>query len=157
MTTRNVLTVLDILGAKALDTWLPAQPGRCPQCGAHQSQGHTARCQWYVPRSFKLPYGSCKIILHGLPKRYDLDDAIEDDAIEDENPTARDPAQDQKLRDRPILDWRNNHWGGGRQCIHCGLPALLIDDAGRPAHKVCAEQAVEAVLAATHRDRSSAR
>jgi hypothetical protein len=40
------------------------------------------------------------------------------------------------------LDWRSPaHWGGGRRlpCRHCHRPAFCRDDAGRPAHKVCAE------------------
>lgn len=43
------------------------------------------------------------------------------------------------------LNWHEaHHWGGNaRPCIECGEPALLRDDRGRPAHKVC----VEAVLA----------
>ena len=43
------------------------------------------------------------------------------------------------------LDWLDaTHWNGGRRaaCIHCHRPALLLDDAGRPAHKVCVEAAV---------------
>lgn len=42
------------------------------------------------------------------------------------------------------LDWHAaHHWGGtARPCIECGEPALLRDDRGRPAHKVC----IEAVL-----------
>jgi hypothetical protein len=38
------------------------------------------------------------------------------------------------------LDWRQDHWGGRRaHCYLCGQPAMLIDDDGRPAHKVCVE------------------
>jgi hypothetical protein len=45
------------------------------------------------------------------------------------------------------IDWRDPvHWNRGRQapCVHCGKPALLLDAAGRPAHKVCAEAALAA-------------
>jgi hypothetical protein len=46
-----------------------------------------------------------------------------------------------------ILDWRNNHWSGqGHNCIHCRRPTLLHDDAGRPAHKACAETALAQLL-----------
>jgi hypothetical protein len=39
------------------------------------------------------------------------------------------------------LSWGAKHWGGGhmRPCRSCGEPSLLIDDQGRPQHKVCAE------------------
>jgi hypothetical protein len=43
------------------------------------------------------------------------------------------------------LDWSGrdgvNHYGGGqlRPCRSCGQPALLIDAAGQPQHKACAE------------------
>lgn len=44
------------------------------------------------------------------------------------------------------LDWTDRrHWGGGSflACRLCGGPALLRDDAGRPAHKTCVEAALE--------------
>jgi hypothetical protein len=47
----------------------------------------------------------------------------------------------------PGLDWRDRaHWGGGRlaPCRHCRQPAFCRDEHGRPAHKVCAEQALTA-------------
>ena len=49
------------------------------------------------------------------------------------------------------LDWAHNHWSGARvtPCAHCGRPALLHDDAGRPAHKVCAEAALAELLQKT--------
>ena len=43
------------------------------------------------------------------------------------------------------LDWRDpEHWNGGRQrpCRLCGKLTFLLDTAGRPAHKVCVEEAV---------------
>jgi hypothetical protein len=48
-----------------------------------------------------------------------------------------------------VLDWNDGqHWNGGKQapCIHCGRPALLRDDARRPAHKVCAQSALAALI-----------
>jgi hypothetical protein len=47
------------------------------------------------------------------------------------------------------LDWDNPiHWNGGRRqpCIHCERPAFLLDAAGRPAHKLCAETALAQLL-----------
>jgi hypothetical protein len=44
-----------------------------------------------------------------------------------------------------VLDWSGRdgvrHWGGGqaRSCRSCHQPAFLVDDGGRPQHKVCAE------------------
>jgi hypothetical protein len=40
------------------------------------------------------------------------------------------------------------HYGGGqlRPCRSCGRPALLVDDLGRPQHKVCAEYELERSL-----------
>jgi hypothetical protein len=45
---------------------------------------------------------------------------------------------------RRHLNWSGRdgvqHWGGNRRpCRICGKPAFLIDDQGRPCHKVCAE------------------
>ena len=48
-----------------------------------------------------------------------------------------------------VADWSNgSHWNRGRQaaCIHCERLTMLLDDAGRPAHKVCAEAALAALL-----------
>jgi len=47
------------------------------------------------------------------------------------------------------LDWDDPiHWNGGRRqpCIHCGRLALLLDAARRPAHKVCAQAALAALI-----------
>jgi hypothetical protein len=58
-----------------------------------------------------------------------------------------------KMPDDPIvLGWYSVHWNGGRSatCIHCGEPALLLDDAGRPAHKVCTEAALARLVDHTH-------
>jgi hypothetical protein len=47
------------------------------------------------------------------------------------------------------LDWSHpNRWNRGKQlaCIHCSQPALLLDDVGRPAHKVCAQSALAALI-----------
>jgi hypothetical protein len=49
--------------------------------------------------------------------------------------------------DRPIIDWSTHRTSGQpAPCIHCTRPALLLDDAGRPAHKVCAEAALAQLL-----------
>jgi hypothetical protein len=140
---RAVHTVIDTLGTKALSEWLRKQSDRCPEVRCGQEPGAHTRCVWHKSTSFALPYGSAKIILHGIEKRYHADDEIEDD-----EPTVREPAgQDQDLRSRPLLDW-STHWSGRRQapCTHCHQPALLFDDARRPAHKVCAELALAALL-----------
>jgi hypothetical protein len=46
------------------------------------------------------------------------------------------------------LSWGSEHWGGGRPrpCRSCGGWALLVDDQGRPQHKVCAEAEAESEL-----------
>jgi hypothetical protein len=38
-----------------------------------------------------------------------------------------------------VLDWNDGqHWSGKQTaCVHCGKHSLLLDDTGRPAHKVC--------------------
>ena len=43
------------------------------------------------------------------------------------------------------LDWSDlDHWGGGRRqpCRTCGKPSILRDDAKRPCHKKCVEDAL---------------
>ena len=48
-----------------------------------------------------------------------------------------------------VLDWNGGtYWNGGRQatCLHCGRPALILDDARRPAHKVCAQAVLAALI-----------
>jgi hypothetical protein len=48
-----------------------------------------------------------------------------------------------------VADWGDAaHWNRGRQtaCIHCERLTMLLDDAGRPAHKVCGEAALAALL-----------
>ena len=45
-----------------------------------------------------------------------------------------------------VLDWRDSrHLGPARPrpCWVCGRPTRLLDDRGRPSHKVCAEQLLE--------------
>ncbi|MFJ2113024.1 MULTISPECIES: hypothetical protein [unclassified Streptomyces] len=44
----------------------------------------------------------------------------------------------------PLLDWRGpGHWSDrSRPCRYCGAPTHLRDGKRRPAHKVCAEQAL---------------
>ncbi len=44
-----------------------------------------------------------------------------------------------------VLDWSDpRHWGAGRAqpCIYCEGWTPLVDKAGRPAHKVCAERLI---------------
>jgi hypothetical protein len=46
------------------------------------------------------------------------------------------------------IDWRDaRHWNRGRtrSCRLCGRPSMLLDSAGRPAHKVCVEAAISAL------------
>ena len=41
-----------------------------------------------------------------------------------------------------VLDWRHGHWSDVRaQCRYCPQMTNLRDTHGRPAHKVCAEDA----------------
>ena len=57
-----------------------------------------------------------------------------------------------------VADWSDAaHWNRGRQtsCIHCGRPTMLLDDAGRPAHKVCGEAALAALLGQPTREAGS--
>lgn len=44
------------------------------------------------------------------------------------------------------LDWSApHHWNGDHPpCTHCRTPTHLLDDAGRPAHKICTEQLLPA-------------
>lgn len=42
-----------------------------------------------------------------------------------------------------VLDWTVGHWAGHeRPCRYCARPTPLRDQSGRPAHKVCAEEAI---------------
>jgi hypothetical protein len=38
-----------------------------------------------------------------------------------------------------VLDWRHHRIGPLRPCRYCHRDALLRDEHGEPAHKVCAE------------------
>lgn len=53
------------------------------------------------------------------------------------------------------LDWLDrDHWNGRpAPCRHCGRPTPLRDGAGRPAHKVCAERALDLLLHDDREDR----
>ena len=44
-----------------------------------------------------------------------------------------------------VLDWRDSrHWSSRpRPCWVCGGQTRLVDDRGRPSHKVCAERLLE--------------
>jgi len=44
-----------------------------------------------------------------------------------------------------VLDWSGaEHWSSqSRPCRLCSAPTNLRDSAGRPAHKVCVERAVD--------------
>jgi hypothetical protein len=100
-----------------------------------------------VSRSFKLPFGSAKIVLHGLTRRQHLDNAAEEPEEYDDL-GVREVSQDQKLDlNRPIINWGPLNWNRRQvPCIHCNRPGLLLDDAGRPAHKICAETALAKLL-----------
>jgi hypothetical protein len=48
-----------------------------------------------------------------------------------------------------VLGWNGGQHGNGRQAsgVHlCSKPALLLDDVYRPAHKVCAQSALAALI-----------
>jgi len=50
---------------------------------------------------------------------------------------------------RIIIDWGDsNHWNNGKQsrCTYCRQQTLLLDDSGKPSHKVCAEEALAVLL-----------
>ena len=79
-----------------------------------------------VSGSFKLPFGSAKIILHGIEKRHHVDDETEDN-----EPTARKPAgQNQNLRSREP-PWVHRRVCGLRDIPVGGrgssLPVLLFE------------------------------
>ncbi|TGB09786.1 hypothetical protein [Streptomyces sp. MZ04] len=41
----------------------------------------------------------------------------------------------------PFLDWSGpGHWGDDEPCVLCRRPTPLRSDAGKPCHKVCAEE-----------------
>jgi hypothetical protein len=44
-----------------------------------------------------------------------------------------------------LLDWRDSsHWSGTEKpCRYCGFPTPLRDSKRSPAHKVCAEYAIQ--------------
>ncbi|MER8158122.1 hypothetical protein [Streptomyces sp. NPDC094472] len=44
----------------------------------------------------------------------------------------------------PLLDWRSpGHWSwDAKPCRYCGAATNLRDSKRKPAHKVCAEQAI---------------
>lgn len=50
-----------------------------------------------------------------------------------------------------LLDWRHpahyDHAGYVKPCRHCGDLTPLRDETRRPAHKVCAERAIDASAA----------
>lgn len=40
----------------------------------------------------------------------------------------------------PLLDWKGHgHWGADEPCVICEQLTPLRSDAGKPCHKVCAE------------------
>lgn len=67
-------------------------------------------------------------------------------------PRKRRTPPEPEYRPGTLLDWSSSkHWNhrGPAPCRYCGRPACLLDSAGHPAHKTCAEtalatQAVEA-------------
>jgi len=53
-----------------------------------------------------------------------------------------------------ILDWSaSSHWqaGAAQPCRYCQQWTPLLDSAGRPAHKLCAEKAIDAIRARKER------
>ncbi|QFY08066.1 hypothetical protein GBF35_16500 [Nonomuraea phyllanthi] len=60
---------------------------------------------------------------------------------------------------RVSLDWHKSpgHWGGGRRrpCRLCRRLCFLLDDDGRPVHKVCLEQALTDAMPATAERRAA--
>ena len=47
-----------------------------------------------------------------------------------------------------VLDWTDGHWSGkDRQCRYCPALTPLRDSKGKPAHKVCAEEAIAKQIA----------
>lgn len=56
----------------------------------------------------------------------------------------------------PLLNWRSMalHWSSqAKQCRYCGGATFLRDSKGAPAHKVCAEAALERQAAEAAEDR----
>lgn len=52
-------------------------------------------------------------------------------------------------RNEIVLDWKDSsYWNGGQHaaCIHCSQPSLLLDDARRPAHKVCTQASLAVLI-----------
>lgn len=56
----------------------------------------------------------------------------------------RAPPADPEYRPGQLLDWRDSsHWSYEQQpCRYCGFPTNLRDSRMKPAHKVCAEDAL---------------
>lgn len=57
-----------------------------------------------------------------------------------------------------LLNWSNpvRHWAWeAGACRYCGHPTHLRDSKGHPAHKVCAEQALDRQAAETAEDRAA--
>jgi len=51
---------------------------------------------------------------------------------------------------KAALDWSDpRHWRAGtaQPCRYCQQWTPLLDSAGRPAHKLCAEKAIDAIRA----------
>jgi hypothetical protein len=100
-------------------------------------------------RTFKVPFGSIKINLRGMPRRPQTTKATVDDGI---------TLGKTHLDLDHLIDWSDSyHYGHGKQlpCIHCKRPSYLLDDAGRPAHKICAETALAKLLKNPERQAST--
>jgi hypothetical protein len=54
------------------------------------------------------------------------------------------PAQQTPATHGTTLDWSHHRTGNGRPCVICQRPTCLRDENGRPSHKVCAEEAIDA-------------
>ncbi len=87
--------------------------------------------------------GGCKIVIRNssaIPTVKAAENVVDDGIRLDPAPANL---------DRPIVDWSNDsHWNrrGARPCVHCTTNTQLLDDRGRPAHKVCAERALARLL-----------
>lgn len=63
----------------------------------------------------------------------------------------RAPPVDPAYRPGQLLDWRDaSHWSSRElPCRYCGFPTHLRDSRMKPAHKVCAEDALSIQAAET--------
>jgi hypothetical protein len=89
--------------------------------------------------------GHCKIVIRDDLRRHwqapSVSDVsvVSDDLDDDDNEVI--PRQGSGLDlNRPFVDWGAGHTASRPgACIHCGKSTTLIDDHGRPSHKICHE------------------